>query len=106
MSAQPALKIGAHVPQGDPVAEAVARDADLVQFFLGDPQGYQGTEIAVPRGADALRQAAEDAGVDIYVHAPYIVNAASTNDRICIPSRKLLQQPVDASAAIGAKGLI
>jgi len=106
MSAQPALKIGAHVPQGDPVAEAVARDADLVQFFLGDPQGYHGPEIAFPGGADALRQAAEDAGVDLYVHAPYIVNVATTNNRIRIPSRKLLQQHIDAAAAIGAKGLI
>jgi deoxyribonuclease IV len=106
MSAQPALKIGAHVPQADPVAEAVARDADLVQFFLGDPQGYQGPEIAFPGGADALRSAAEDAGVDLYVHAPYIVNVATTNNRIRIPSRKLLQQHVDAAAAIGAKGLI
>ncbi len=36
------LKIGAHVDQTDPVAEARARDADLVQFFLGVPQGYKG----------------------------------------------------------------
>ena len=35
---------------------------------------------------------AEAAGVDLYVHAPYIVNVATTNNRIRIPSRKLLQQ--------------
>ena len=40
------------------------------------------------------------------MHAPYIVNVATTNNRIRIPSRKLLQQHVDAAAAIGAKGLI
>jgi deoxyribonuclease-4 len=106
MPGQTHLRIGAHVPQTDPVAEAVARDADLVQFFLGDPQGYHGPEIAYPGGADALRTAAETAGVDLYVHAPYIVNVATTNNRIRIPSRKLLQQHVDAAAAIGAKGLI
>jgi deoxyribonuclease-4 len=106
MPEQPPLKIGAHVPQQDPVAEAVARGADLVQFFLGDPQGYQGPEVAFPGGADALREAAESAGVDLYVHAPYIVNVATTNNRIRIPSRKLLQQHVDAAAALGAKGLI
>jgi deoxyribonuclease-4 len=100
------LKIGAHVPQTDPVAEAVARDADLVQFFLGDPQGYTGPEVEYAGGPEALRAAAEDAGVDLYVHAPYIVNVATTNNRIRIPSRKLLQQHVDAAAAIGAKGLI
>jgi deoxyribonuclease-4 len=106
MAANPALRIGAHVPQADPVAEAVARGADLSQFFLGDPQGYKGPDIAYDGGADALRAAAEDAGVDLYVHAPYIVNVATTNNRIRIPSRKLLQQHMDAAAAIGAKGLI
>lgn len=38
-------RIGAHVEQQDPVAEAQARETDLVQFFLGDPQGYAGPEV-------------------------------------------------------------
>ena len=101
-----ALSIGAHVSQTDPVAEATARGADLVQFFLGDPQGYQGPEIAYDGGPDALREAATAAGIDLYVHAPYIINVATTNNRIRIPSRKLLQQHMDAAATIGAKGLI
>ncbi|MDQ4008806.1 MAG: deoxyribonuclease IV, partial [Actinomycetota bacterium] len=101
-----ALRIGAHVDQQDPIAEAVARDADAVQFFLGDPQGWKGPKVAYEGGAEALRSAAETAGVDLYVHAPYVLNVATTNNRIRIPSRKLLQQQVDAAADIGAKGLI
>ncbi|WP_240641220.1 deoxyribonuclease IV [Nocardioides ferulae] len=100
------IRIGAHVDQTDPIAEAAAREAPLVQFFLGDPQGYQGPEVSYAGGAEALRADAAAAGVDLYVHAPYIVNVATTNNRIRIPSRKLLQQHVDAAAAIGAKGLI
>jgi len=100
------IPIGAHVAQDDPLAEAKARDTTLVQFFLGDPQGYQGPEVRYAGGATALRSDAEDAGIDLYVHAPYIVNVATTNNRIRIPSRKLLQQHVDAAAEIGAKGLI
>ncbi len=100
------MLLGAHVDQSDPIAEAQARGADLVQFFLGDPQGYKGPEVRYAGGADGLRADAEAAGVDLYVHAPYIVNVATTNNRIRIPSRKLLQQHVDAAAAIGAKGLI
>jgi deoxyribonuclease-4 len=100
------LRIGAHVDQTDPIAEATAREATLVQFFLGDPQGYKGPEFRREGGAEALRADAEAAGIDLYVHAPYIVNVATTNNRIRIPSRKLLQQHVDAAAAIGAKGLI
>ncbi len=100
------LRLGAHVDQTDPIAEAASREATLVQFFLGDPQGYQGPEIRYAGGSDGLRDDAAGAGVDLYVHAPYIVNVATTNNRIRIPSRKLLQQHVDAAAAIGAKGLI
>jgi len=100
------MDIGAHVDQTDPIAEAQARQAPLVQFFLGDPQGYKGPEVRYDGGAAALRADAEAAGIDLYVHAPYIVNVATTNNRIRIPSRKLLQQHVDAAAEIGAKGLI
>ena len=100
------IDIGAHVEQTDPVAEAQARETTLVQFFLGDPQGYKGPEVRYSGGAEGLRKDAEAAGVDLYVHAPYIVNVATTNNRIRIPSRKLLQQHMDAAAEIGAKGLI
>ncbi|MDF1604427.1 deoxyribonuclease IV [Nocardioides sp. YIM 152315] len=100
------IAIGAHVDQADPIAEAQARRMPHVQFFLGDPQGYQGPEFRYAGGADGLRADAEAAGVGLYVHAPYIVNVATTNNRIRIPSRKLLQQHVDAAASIGARGLI
>jgi deoxyribonuclease IV len=100
------LRIGAHVDQEDPVAEALARDASLSQFFLGDPQGWKGPEVRYAGGAAGLRAAAEEAGVDLYVHAPYVLNVATTNNRIRIPSRKLLQKQMDAAAEIGAKGLI
>ena len=100
------ITLGAHVDQTDPIAEAEARGADHVQFFLGDPQGYKGPEIRYHGGAEGLRKDAEAAGIGLYVHAPYIVNVATTNNRIRIPSRKLLQQHVDAAAEIGARGLI
>jgi deoxyribonuclease-4 len=100
------LRIGAHVDQADPVAEAQARDTDLVQFFLGDPQSYKKPEVRYAGGAAALRSAAEAAGVELYVHAPYLINVATTNNRIRIPSRKLLQQHMDAAAEIGATALI
>jgi deoxyribonuclease-4 len=100
------ITIGAHVDQTDPIAEAKARDTTLVQFFLGDPQGYKGPEVRYAGGRAGLRADAEAAGIDLYVHAPYIVNVATTNNRIRIPSRKLLQLHVDAAAEIGAKGLI
>lgn len=100
------MRIGAHVDQTDPLAEAASRKADLVQFFLGDPQGWKAPKFAYEGGAEALRKNAEQDGVDLYVHAPYLVNVATSNNRIRIPSRKILTQHVQAAASIGAKALI
>ena len=100
------LLIGGHGDQVDPLAEAAARSATLAQFFLGDPQGWKAPSVAYAGGASALRAAAEDAGIRLYVHAPYVLNVATTNNRIRIPSRKLLQQTVDLAAEVGAAGVI
>jgi deoxyribonuclease IV len=92
--------IGSHVNQADPLAIAAAEDADLVQIFLGDPQSWKKPP---PRDdVDELRASA----LPIYVHAPYLVNLASPNNRIRIPSRKILQNTCDAAAEIGARAVI
>ncbi len=100
------LAIGAHVDQTDPVAEARARSTSVVQLFLGDPQSYKGPVVRYEGGAEALKADAEAAGIDLFVHSPYPINVAATNNRIRIPGRKLLQQHVLAAAAIGAKGVV
>ena len=99
------MRIGGHFHVDDPLAEATACGADAVQFFLGDPQGWKGPVI--PGGdPDAIRAAYAAADVDTYIHAPYVINVATSNNRIRIPSRKLLDQQLQAAASIGAKGLI
>ena len=99
------MRIGGHFHSDNPLEDAVACGARVAQFFLGDPQGWKGPVIP---GGDpgALRDAYAAAGVDVYIHAPYVINVASTNNRIRIPSRKLLDQQLKAAASIGAKGLI
>lgn len=100
------IRLGAHVDSVDPLANAREWGADAAQFFLGDPQSWKKPACAYPAGPDALAADAEEAGIALYVHAPYVINVASTNNRIRIPSRKLLQQTVDGAAAIGAVGVI
>jgi deoxyribonuclease-4 len=92
--------IGGHVGRADPVEEAKAREADLVQFFLADPQGW--TAPAPREDATALRAS----GLTLYVHAPYVVNVATTNNRVRMPSRTLLQQHCDAAGEVGAAAVI
>ena len=100
------LLLGAHVKQDDPLAGAEVRKADISQFFLGDPQGWKKPTVGYEGGAAALRDAADEAGVGLYVHAPYVLNVATTNNRIRIPSRKLLQQIVDLAAEVGVRGVV
>lgn len=99
------LRIGPHVHDDQPLAAAEATDSPVVQFFLGDPQGW--AKPSFPGGdAAALRKALDAAGVRAFIHAPYRINVASTNNRIRIPSRTLLGQYLAAAAEIGAEGLI
>jgi deoxyribonuclease-4 len=96
--------IGAHLHDGDPLQEALAMGADVVQFFLGDPQGWKAPVL--PGDPAEVRASFDAAGVGAYVHAPYVINVASPNNRIRIPSRKILEQQLKAAASIGARGLI
>jgi len=100
------LAIGAHVGQDDPIGQAISMGLDHVQLFVGDPQGWKASAIPHPDGAEALKKQAESAGIGIYVHARYLINVATSNNKVRIPSRKMLQSDVDAAASIGAKGVI
>ncbi|RJQ88833.1 deoxyribonuclease IV [Amycolatopsis panacis] len=94
------MQIGAHVRDDDPLAAVAEREADVVQFFLSDPQGWKAPKPH-PHG-----EAIKESPVEVFIHAPYLINVASLNNRIRIPSRKNVTQHADGAAAIGAKGLI
>ena len=94
------MLIGSHVDNTDPLAAAAAEGADCVQFFLSNPQSWKKPK---PReDAEQLR----NASIPLYVHAPYLINVASSNNRVRIPSRKILQDTCDAAAEIGATAVI
>jgi deoxyribonuclease-4 len=92
--------IGSHVSPQNPLEEAAVRGADAVQIFLSNPQQWK---PPVPR-EDVEELLASD--IDLYVHAPYLINLASPNNRVRIPSRKMVAQTVAAAATIGAKGVV
>jgi deoxyribonuclease-4 len=94
------MRIGAHVRDDDPLGAAHERGAEVVQFFLADPQSWK----KPPEHPQADQLRATD--LDVFVHSPYPVNIASMNNRIRIPSRKTVTQHAEGAAAIGAKGLI
>jgi deoxyribonuclease-4 len=95
-----AVAIGAHVKSDDVLGWAKSTGASAVQFFLTDPQAWKAP--AEHPEAEAIRSS----GLTIYVHAPYRINVATTNNRIRVPSRKLLAQHAEGAARLGAKAII
>jgi len=94
------MPIGSHVSGTAPLAGARERDAEIVQLFLSSPQSWK---KPVPRvDAEELRAAA----IGLYSHAPYLVNIGSPNNRVRIPSRKILADTIAAAAAIGMRGIV
>ncbi|MFN2388568.1 MAG: deoxyribonuclease IV [Actinomycetota bacterium] len=92
--------VGAHIRGEDPLAEAGELGAGCIQMFVGPPQSWKKPP---PRAdADLLRQSP----LPIYVHAPYLINVASPNNRVRIPSRKILAGSLERAAEIGATALI
>ncbi|HEY7565173.1 MAG TPA: deoxyribonuclease IV [Acidimicrobiia bacterium] len=94
------VAVGAHVDGANPLEEAKAREADLVQIFLSNPQSWK---KPLPR-SDAARLRASS--LPIYVHAPYLINVVAEPSRIRIPSRRILQESCDAASEIGATAVV
>ena len=92
--------VGAHVWGRDPIREAEEVEADCIQLFLSNPQGW---EKPPPRD-DAEEIRAADLG--IYVHAPYLINVCSPKPNVRYGSRKILDQTCEAAAAVDALAVI
>jgi deoxyribonuclease-4 len=92
--------IGAHVHSADPIGHARRTGAAAVQFFLTKPQAW---EKPKPQPFQDDLTASD---LTVYIHAPYRINVATTNNRIRVPSRKLLAQHAEGAAEIGAKAII
>ena len=98
------MRIGAHFHVDNPLAEATNAGADVAQFFLGDPQDWK--PPVIPGDPADIKRAWAQANIDFYIHSPYPVNLASTNNRIRPPSRTIVKQQLKAAASVGAKALV
>ena len=94
------MLIGAHVRENEPLSAAADTSSACIQIFCGDPQSWKPWKI---RDDSAAIKAS---GIPVYVHSPYLVNLASPDNKIRIPSRKSLQAACDAATACGALAVI
>src|ERR687892_1698426 len=92
--------LGAHVPGDKPLQEAEDVGADCLQMFVGPPQSWK----KPPPRPD--QEGLKASPIPIYVHAPYPINVASPNNRVRIPSRKILSNTFERAEEIGAAAVI
>ena len=92
--------VGAHIWGNEPIAEAGEIGIDTIQMFVGDPQGWK----KPPPREDAEELKASD--LDIYVHAPYLINVCSPKPNVRYGSRKILSQICEAATTVGALAVI
>ena len=94
------MNIGSHIPSKNAVEEIKLRKGDTFQIFVSSPQMWKSPK---PReDIDAL----QDYKGPIYVHAPYLINVATPNNKVRHPSRKLLKDTCKVAASFGAKAVI
>lgn len=99
------IRLGAHVETKDPLGGAAVRGADVVQINLSSPRMWVAPK---PRrdAAELTTQSAAVDGVQVFTHAPYLINVASGDPALVTKSRACLRQQVAAAASIGAAGVI
>ena len=92
--------IGAHVSRTGLLGAANELGAECLQIFLSDPGSWK----KPPPHPEAREIRASD--LSLYVHAPYLINVCSPKPNVRYGARKILQQTCDASAEVGAAGVI
>ncbi len=94
------VPLGAHVGRRGLLAAAAELEVECLQIFLSNPGSWK--KPPPHPEADEIR-ASE---IDLYVHAPYLINVCSPKPNVRYGSRKILQQTCDAAATVGAAGVI
>lgn len=104
------MLFGAHVSIAGGVfnapLNATAIGAEVFQFFTRSPQGGF-TPPITPDVVQLFKQNCKLSGIpNCYVHAPYIINFASANERIRHSSIRIIREELERASLLGAKYLM
>ena len=94
------MNIGSHIPSKKAIEEIEYRKGNTFQIFISSPMMWKS-----PKPREDVDMLQEYKG-NIYVHAPYLLNLASPNNKVRHPSRKLLKETCKVAATFGAKGVV
>ncbi|WP_026341291.1 deoxyribonuclease IV [Actinomadura atramentaria] len=98
--------IGGHVPVAGGLATgglkyAAEIGAETVQVFVSNPRGW-----ALPAGKPAEDARLREAGLPVFVHAPYLVNFGSPSGETLAKSIATVRHSLERGRAIGARGVV
>jgi deoxyribonuclease IV len=101
------MKIGAHVSIAGGLFNAPKRAADLgcevMQIFTRSPQGGKAPELTEEIVRSFKIQNSKFKIFNTYVHTPYYINFASSNNRIRYGSKSVVRDELERASLIGAK---
>jgi len=104
------MKFGAHISAAGGLwnapINAAAIGCEVFQFFSRPPQGGEGMKIT-PEVAKQFRDTCAAHEFDTYViHAPYIINFASSKDYIRKNSIRMIREELERGTLLGAKAVM
>ena len=110
MPSQSRPRIGAHTPTSGGMAKrsieyARITEAEAIQVFTSNPRGWAMPETN--HEADALfRERADELDLEVYVHAPFLINLGSPTEGTYRNSLASTQYSLKRGKEIGALGVV
>src|SRR5687768_3955190 len=104
------MKFGAHVSASGGLwngpENAAKIGCEVFQFFSRPPQGGEGMKLT-PEVVKKFREACEKFEQELWViHAPYIINFASTTERIRNGSIRIIREELERGSALRARAVM
>jgi deoxyribonuclease-4 len=104
------MRIGAHVSVAGGMGAAVDAGIELgceaIQVFVSNPRGWAAPPVD-PDGNRRFRELAAAAGLQpVFIHAPYLVNFASSSQQSLERSAALVAATIERGVALGAAGVV
>ncbi|MGK5642183.1 deoxyribonuclease IV [Streptomyces sp. URMC 126] len=110
MAGIPRNPVGGHIPVAGGLARTglpYAREigAEAVQVFVANPRGWA-TPPGSPAQDEEFRAGCAEAGLPVYVHAPYLINFGSHTEATAERSVDSLRHSLRRGRQIGARGVV
>lgn len=109
MTSTPSL-IGSHVAVGGglvkvALGEAADIGAEVIQIFAGNPRGWAPSRVD-PLAMAAFRDQCLERGLQVFVHAPHLINLGSPSAETREKSVVALTETMRRAAMLGAAGVV